>query len=120
MESAGIISRGESPYGAWTIFVDKPGEERVYRVVHDFQSANNDTVKPAYLCHNVDVNLNDISIGKPTCYSKLEAKNGYWAVPIRPGDGWLTGFIAPSGWYCYRRMAQPGFGVCTNDICQVR
>ena len=112
VEAAAIISRGDSPYGAWTMFVRKLGEaakaleERTYRVVHDFRPVNADTVKSAYPYHNIETNLNDICIGKPTYYSKTDAKNGYWAIPIRPGDEWLTGFISPIGLFCYRRTAQ--------------
>ena len=51
-------------------------------------------------------------------FSKLDAKAGYWSVPLEEQSQLLTTFRTPMGRYCYQRLP---FGVCiSQDIFQQR
>ena len=47
-------------------------------------------------------------------FSKLDAKNGYWSIPLDEGSQLLTTFHTPFGRFCFRRMP---FGlVMSQDV----
>ena len=47
-------------------------------------------------------------------FSKLDAKNGYWSIPLDEESQLLTTFHSPFGRYCFRKMP---FGlVMSQDI----
>jgi hypothetical protein len=69
--------------------------------VHDFRPVNEHTIKSAYPYHNLDAELDALLIERPTTYSKTDAKNGYWVIPIRPGDEWMMAIRTPHGLYLY-------------------
>ena len=49
-------------------------------------------------------------------FSKLDAKSGYWAVPLDPESQTLTTFNSPFGRYCFKRLP---FGLKTSqDVFQ--
>ena len=51
-----------------------------------------------------------------TVFSKLDAKSGYWAVPLDPESQLITTFNSPLGRYCFKRLP---FGLKTSqDIFQ--
>ena len=51
-----------------------------------------------------------------TIFSKLDAKSGYWAVPLDPESQILTTFNSPFGRYCFKRLP---FGLKTSqDVFQ--
>ena len=51
-----------------------------------------------------------------TVFSKLDAKSGYWAIPLDPESQILTTFNSPFGQYCFKRLP---FGLKTSlDVFQ--
>src|SRR5205809_5113195 len=40
------------------------------------------------------------------CFFITDTSNGYWAMPIRPGDEYKAGFVTPHSQYLYLRMGQ--------------
>lgn len=51
-------------------------------------------------------------------FSKLDAKAGYWAVPLEESSQLLTTFRTPFGRYCWKRLP---FGLCVSqDLFQQR
>ncbi len=51
-----------------------------------------------------------------TVFTKLDAKSGYWAVPLDPASQVLTTFNSPFGRYCFKRLP---FGLKTSqDVFQ--
>ena len=43
-------------------------------------------------------------LGRSTIFSKLDAKSGFWQIPLDAESTLLTTFIAPSGRYCFNRL----------------
>src|SRR5437762_9342352 len=106
MEEAGIIIRGTSEWGARTKFPPKKKGSDQFRVVHNFIPINKVTIKPQYPTHRIDEVLETVIRPGYTCFFITDASNGYWAIPIRPGDEYKAGFVTPHGQYLYLRMGQ--------------
>ena len=71
-------------------------------------------------CHHKAPTLEELthSFSGATVFSKLDAKNGYWAVELDEESQLLTTFNSPFGRYCYQRMP---FGlVMSQDVYQSR
>lgn len=106
MEEADIVAdRGYSEWGARTQFPIK-ADGKSLRVVHNYIPLNDWTIKPAYPTHCLEEVLDNLLSSKFTCFFSADAAHGYWAVPLRPGDEYKTGFLTPHGQYFYRRMGQ--------------
>lgn len=106
MEDAGIIARIASEWGCRSQFPPKkPGSEDL-RVVHNFKPLNAATTKPAYPTHRTEEVVETVIKPKFGVYFIADASNGYWAVPMKPGDEYKTGVVSPHGHYCYLRMGQ--------------
>ena len=106
MEEAGIIVRAASDWGARTRFPPKKKGSDKMRVVHNFIPVNKCTIKPQYPMHQLEEVLDTIVKPKFTTFFSTDASNGYWAVPIKPGDEYKAGVVTPHGQYVYRRMGQ--------------
>jgi hypothetical protein len=58
------------------------------------------------------------ALARCTVFSKLDAKAGYWAIPLEEESQLLTTFRTPFGRYCWMRLP---FGLTVNqDIFQSR
>ena len=97
MEEAGIVMRGASEWGARTKFPPKKKGSDQLRVVHNFIPVNDVTIKPQYPTHRIDEVLETVIRPGYTCFFITDASNGYWAVPIKPGDEYKAGFVTPHG-----------------------
>ena len=73
-------------------------------MVHNFTPLNKFTIKPAYPGHLIDEVLDTIVKPKFSVFFSADAANGYWAVPMKRGDEYKTGFVTPHGQYVYLRM----------------
>ena len=114
MEEAGIIMRAASDWGARTQFPPKKKGSDALRVVHNFIPVNKFTIKPQYPMHRIDEVIDTIIKPKYRVFFSTDASNGYWAVPIKAGDEYKTGFVTPHGQYIYRRMGQGLKGACAT------
>ena len=56
--------------------------------------------------HRIDEVLETVIRPGYTCFFITDISNGYWAIPIRPGDEYKAGFVMPHGQYLYRQMGQ--------------
>lgn len=106
MEEAGVIVRGASDWGARTQFPPKKKGSDDLRVVHNYIPLNKCTYKPQYPMHRIEEVIEVVVVPGYTTFFSTDATNGYWAVPIRPGDEYKTGFTTPHGQYFYLRMGQ--------------
>ena len=106
MAEAEILIRGSSPWGAITKFPPKKKGSEQMRVVHDFIPVNSFTIKPVYPMHNIEEVLNTLIKPAFKVFFSADATNGYWAVPIKPGDEFKAAILAPNGQWLYRRMGQ--------------
>ena len=86
------------------------------RLVTDLTELNKNLDRPVHPSGNVDEVLSKIPrTAKYLIF--LDAKMGYYQVPIHPDDQELTTFLLPSGKYCYRRAPQ-GLSVSSDEWCQ--
>ena len=104
MEESGILVRGSSEWGAFTMFPPKKKGSEDLRVVHNFIPVNDYTIKPRYPMHLIDEVLDTVIRPGYTCFFSADATNGYWAIPIKAGDEYKAGIITPHGQYMYLRM----------------
>lgn len=114
MEAAGIITRAASDWGARSQFPPKKKGSDDLRVVHNFIPVNKYTIKPQYPMHRIDEVTDTLIKPKFKAYFCTDASNGYWAVPIKEGDEYKTGFVTPHGQYIYLRMGQGLKGACAT------
>ncbi len=56
--------------------------------------------------HRIEEVIDTINRPKHRCYFITDASNGYWAVRMKPGDEYKTGFVTSHGPYAYLRMGQ--------------
>src|SRR5438034_1247838 len=117
MEEAGIIIWSISEWGAKTKFPPKKKGSDQFRVIHNFIPINKVTIKLQYLMHHIDEVLEMVIRPRYTCFFITDALNGYWAVPIRPGDEYKAGFVMSHGQYLYLRMGQ-GLKVSAHTYTQ--
>lgn len=93
--------------------VQKKGSDDL-RVVHNFIPVNKYTIKPQYPGHRIDEVIDTVIKPKYKAFFCTDAANGYWAVPIKEGDQYKTGFVTPHGQYIYLRMGQGLKGACAT------
>lgn len=106
MEQAGILLRGASDWAARTLFPPKKKGSDQLRVVHNFIPINAVTIKPQYPMHQMEEVLDTVIKSKWKTFFSADASNGYWAIPIQPGDEHKAGITTPHGQYMYLRMGQ--------------
>ena len=72
------------------------------RIACDYRYLNTYTVGDAFPMATVNDTLNKLGFAK--YISTFDAKSGYWQIPIREEDCWLTAFITHDGLYEWVRM----------------
>lgn len=85
--------------------LNKKGSEKL-RMVQNYIFLNSQTMNSQYPMHHTKEVINTIIQPKHRCYFITDASNGYWAIQIKPGDNYKTGFVTPHGQYAYLRMDQ--------------
>lgn len=83
-------------------------------MIHNFIPVNKYTIKPQYPMHRIDEVIDTIIKPKHKAFFSTDASNGYWAVPIKEGDQYKTGFVTPHDQYIYLRMSQGLKGACAT------
>lgn len=106
LEQAGIIRRMSSEWGARTKFLPKKKGSNQLHVVHNYIPVNNHTIKSSYPMHRLEEVLETLMRPKFRCFFGADASNGYWAISMKAGHEYKTGFLTPHSQYCYNRMGQ--------------
>ena len=105
MVAEGIIEPVSEP-SEWChpiVIVDKKGTTEK-RLTVDFKSLNSQVQRPTHPTPTPRVALS--SIGKAQWFTKIDARHGYWQVPLSESSKPLTTFITPFGRYRYCRNPQ--------------
>ncbi|KAM9982001.1 hypothetical protein ACTFIY_004301 [Dictyostelium cf. discoideum] len=85
----------------------RPKPDGTYRMCVNYTKLNNITVKDRYPIPDINEIWNQIKESK--IYSKLDMVSGYYQIPIRESDKYLTAFSVPQGLYEFNVMP---FGLC--------
>ena len=115
MERLGVIAKVDKPTD-WVnsmVIVQTPGKMRICLDPNDL----NKCVKREYTSlPTIDEVLSKISGAK--VFTKIDAKDGYWQIPLTEKSSFLTVFNTPHGRYRYTRLP---FGLnSANEIFQKR
>ena len=102
METAGVISAVTEPteWCSGMVVVPKPSGE--IRVCVDLTPLNKAVKREIHPMAKVDDNLAKIRGSK--IFTKLDAKSGFWQIPLHPESRLLTTFVTPFGRFCYNRL----------------
>jgi len=98
--SMGLILRSNSPLASPIVCVAK--KDGGVRIACDYRYLITYTVGDAFPIATVNDTLNKLGCAK--YISTFDAKSGYWQIPIRKEDCWLTAFITHDGLYEWVRM----------------
>jgi len=105
MEDQGKIRRNSSPIGAPILFVPRP--DGTLRLCVDYRGLNKITIKNKYTLPLMSELRR--RLGKATILTKLDLKNGYYAIRRAEGEEWKTAFKSRYGLYEYTVMP---IGLC--------
>ena len=86
----GYIRPSASPYAAPCLMVPKPGNPKELRLVIDYRMLNKQTVKDKYPLPDIQVMFDEMHGAK--FFSSFDAVDGFWQVPMAPGDVEKTAF----------------------------
>ena len=95
------------------VIVDKKGTSE-QRITVDFKKLNDEVKRPAEPVKTArDVVA---GIGSVKCFSKLNARHGYWQVPLTESAKEMTMFITPYGRFRYLHNPKGSFRQAMNSI----
>ncbi|KAM9976612.1 hypothetical protein ACTFIR_010454 [Dictyostelium discoideum] len=100
-----IIRESNSPVSSSVVLRPKP--DGSMRMCINYTKLNNITVKDRYPIPDINEIWNQIKGSH--VYSKLDMISGYYQIPIREGDKYLTAFSVPQGLFEFNVMP---FGLC--------
>ena len=101
----GIVKRGRSPFNSPIFAVPKP-HNRGLRIVLDFRGINDATLPDKYSIPSVDDTLNRIGDSGAQWFSSLDLSSGFYHIPLREGDQYITAYTIPGlGQFVWRRAA---------------
>ncbi|XP_033639876.1 uncharacterized protein K02A2.6-like [Asterias rubens] len=102
MLKQGVISPVTSPTTWCSGLVVIPKSNGKHRICVDLTNLNKSVLREIHPMSSVDESL--AKLGRSTIFSKLDAKSGFWQIPLDAESTLLTTFIAPSGRYCFNRL----------------
>ncbi|XP_061926289.1 uncharacterized protein K02A2.6-like [Entelurus aequoreus] len=103
METMGVISKVTEPT-AWCsgmVVVPKPKQDKL-RICVDLTKLNKAVKRERHILPSVDQTLAMMSEAK--VFTKLDARSGFWQIPLTPKSRPLTTFITPFGRYLFNRL----------------
>eukprot|EP00854_Cymbomonas_tetramitiformis_P034253 gene34253-biopygen22543 len=95
--SKGYIRPSSSSYAAPYLMVPKPENLRELRLVIDYRLLNRQTVKDKYPLPDIQMMFDEMQGAK--LFSSFDAVDGFWQVPMAPGDVEKTAFTTQMGSY---------------------
>ena len=108
MEEAGVISRVDEPTEWCAGMVVAPKKNGSVRICVDLRPLNECVLREIHPIPMVDETLALLSGAQ--LFSKLDANNGFWQVPLTEESRRLTTFITPNGRFCFNKLP---FGICS-------
>ena len=102
MEATGVISKVDCPtdWCAGKVVVQK--KSGGVRICVDLKPLNQNVLREAHPMPHVDDTLAQLS--GATVFSKLDARSGFWQVPLKKSSRLLTTFITPFGRFCFNKL----------------
>lgn len=106
MEQQGVISKVEEPTAWCAPMVVVPKSTGKVRICTDLTELNKSVLREKHPLPSVEHTLRQLAGAR--VFSKLDAKSGFWQIPLSKESSLLTTFITPFGRYCYNRLC---FGI---------
>ena len=102
MQNDGVISPVTQPteWCSGMVIAPKPGG--AVRVCVDLTQLNKAVQREIYPMSSVDENLAKLKNSK--VFTKLDAKSGFWQIPLSDESRLLTTFVTPFGRFCFNRL----------------
>jgi hypothetical protein len=114
MLKKGVISPVEEPTSWCSPIVAVPKPNGSVRICADLTQLNRAVQREIHPMFSVEESLAKLSGSK--VFSKLDAKSGFWQIPLAEESKLLTTFITPMGRFCFNRLP---FGISSaSEIFQ--
>ena len=107
MLEAGVIEPSDSPYRNPVLLATKSNGQKRFCV--DMRGVNSVTRLSSWPLPTFDQICDTVAVHKPTLWSSLDMKAGYWQTKIAPADRCKTAFETDDGCYQFTRTS---FGLC--------
>lgn len=102
MTSMGVISKVEEPTVWGAGMVPVPKKNGKIRICVDLKHLNESVLREVYPLPQVDDALAQLAGAK--IFSKLDARSGFWQIPLAVESRLLTTFVTPFGRYCFNKL----------------
>ncbi|KAE8277802.1 hypothetical protein D5F01_LYC24173 [Larimichthys crocea] len=106
MEQQGVISKVDEPTAWCAPMVAVLKSSGRVRICSDLTELNKSVMREKHPLPSVEHTLGQLAGAK--VFSKLDAKSGFWQIPLSKDSSLLTTFISPFGRYHYNRLC---FGI---------
>ena len=107
MIKAGIIVESDTPYSSPVLLVQKKDGSK--RFVVDFRVLNSQTALTSWPLPVLDDVFDVISEQKPTLWSSIDLRSGYWQAELDEETAHKTGFQTHEATFCFKRLPM---GIC--------
>jgi Reverse transcriptase (RNA-dependent DNA polymerase)/RNase H-like domain found in reverse transcriptase len=107
MLDAGIIEESDTPWCSPVLLVTKKDGSK--RFVVDFRGVNAATALTSWPLPTLDEVLDVVADQKPTLWTSLDLRSGYWHTGLDPETADRTGFQTHDGKFVFKRLP---FGLC--------
>ena len=95
---------------------DADGNKSGVRLISDFRHLNTSIIKQSLGSPRADTSLEMIGDLKPAIFSKLDAQQGFFQIPLSEASRDATAFLTPSAKYRYKVMPQ-GLATSPQAFC---
>jgi len=102
MQSLGVISPVEQPTPWYAAMVVVPKDSGAVRICVDLKPLNENVLREVHPMPKVDTTLAQLS--GATLFSRLDANNGFWQIPLAEESKLSTTFITPFGRFCFNKL----------------
>ena len=107
MLQAGIIEESDTPWTSPVLLVTK--KDGTKRFAIDFRALNEVTAMTSFPLPTFDDVLDTVADQRPTLWTSLDLRSGYWHVALDPETADRTGFQTHEGNFVFKRLP---FGLC--------
>ena len=102
MEKQGVISPVTEPTSWCSGIVVVPKPDGSVHICVDLTHLNKAMQREVHPMFSVDESL--AKLGQSMIFSKLDAKSGFWQIPLCPESRLLTTLITPFGHFCFNQL----------------